>query len=117
MKTAMTEDVPPGALRMPTVDSPEKLRASGFEVGRRVLINPGGATEEEGIIAELGSIVLLAPTRFVHKQGESIALVPEPTQPGHPHHHNHHHRGRHSSEGGQNREELLRRVCPGMPCT
>lgn len=41
-------------------------------VGGEIILNPGGATEETGIVTGFGSILLQEPTRFAHAAGELV---------------------------------------------
>ena len=49
---------------------------SEFQVGQRVVINPGGPTEERATISALGSLIVDAPLQFSHALGELVAALP-----------------------------------------
>ena len=46
-------------------------------MGDSILINPGGATEEENQIAGFGSLILALPLQFDHEPGEAIIRTSE----------------------------------------
>ena len=46
--------------------------SSGFQAGARVRINPGGATEEDNVLAHVSSFVLERPLRHMHGLGETV---------------------------------------------
>ena len=41
-------------------------------VGGKMVVNPGGATEEEATVAGFGSVIFDAPLRFTHRRGERV---------------------------------------------
>ena len=65
-ETALTALVSPGDKSLPVTSN------AGFGVGDKVLINPGGSTAEEGVIAALGSLVLDNGVINYHYAGEII---------------------------------------------
>jgi hypothetical protein len=47
-----------------------------FEEGQILVLNPGGANEENAVIAGFGSIILEEPLEHFHDKGELISVVP-----------------------------------------
>ncbi|MFN0071580.1 MAG: Calx-beta domain-containing protein [Chloroflexota bacterium] len=52
---------------------------TGFAVGNRIRINPGGSPTETGIIAGFGSILMKDPITNGYGNGTAIVLEPDPT--------------------------------------
>lgn len=78
-QTMLTNSVPAGATRLPIAPA-AALGMDGpgndwFEVGQTVVINPGGANQEAGVIAGFGSIILERPSRHGHSLGEMIVAI------------------------------------------
>ncbi len=48
---------------------------TGFNVGDRIRINPGGANEEDNEIAGFGSVLLSSPLEFDHAAGELVIEI------------------------------------------
>ena len=80
--------VPPGAALALASEAPAgsttlDVEAGGtLEIGDAVLVNPGGATEERGVVAAFGSVVLEAPLRFRHRAGERVVPAGVAPPPG-----------------------------------
>jgi hypothetical protein len=53
----------------------------GFEIGDEVIINAGGETEETGVVADFGSIILEDPVEHDHRPGETLAVSTVPGAP------------------------------------
>ncbi len=47
-----------------------------FQNGQAIVINPGGANQEEATITGLGSLIIAAPLQFDHQAGELITVKP-----------------------------------------
>jgi len=71
-KTQLTQSILAGSTRLPVQSS------AGFAVGRQVVLNRGGGSEEYGVVATFGSIVLQAPTQFAHGANEAIEQITKP---------------------------------------
>jgi hypothetical protein len=69
---------PPGSTTIEVFEPDQEDAGSGpwFEAGDRIVINPGGETEELAVVVGLGSLMLETPTAFEHLAGETISLVP-----------------------------------------
>lgn len=46
-----------------------------FQVGQRVVINPGGTNEETAVVVGFGSLLLAEPLRFDHQAGELVTAL------------------------------------------
>ncbi|MEX0801643.1 MAG: hypothetical protein WD379_10545 [Dehalococcoidia bacterium] len=49
----------------------------GVSKGDSIVINPGGLTEEDNEVMDLGSIILAEPLLYDHAAGEPISVLPE----------------------------------------
>lgn len=67
-QTGVSQPTPAGATEVAVFDQ------AGFLVGQTVVIDPGGAHQEEAVVIGFGSLVLDHPLRFAHDPGEMITV-------------------------------------------
>merc|ERR1712178_62404 len=48
------------------------VKLQGFEVGRPIVLNPGGANEETNIVVGFGSLKLQYPLQYEHSADEAV---------------------------------------------
>jgi len=70
--TQLTQSISAGVTTLPIQSSAK------FAVGRTLMINRGGLTQEFVVVAGFGSILLQAPTQYPHAANEAIEQIIQP---------------------------------------
>jgi PKD repeat protein len=80
----LTADAPAGATRLEIGDGTLAARGDdlGFDVGDAAVIGAGGPGAEVVTVDGFGSLLLAAPTRQGHQQGDLVIVAPAPTAAG-----------------------------------
>jgi len=71
-QTSISQPISAGVTTLPV------LKHTNFKVGRTLVINRGGTTEEYGVVQGFGSLILQSPTQFAHAATETVEQITEP---------------------------------------